>query len=79
MIQIGSPFHRSDLPVTGAKPLEKSDESVDEHAGGGTCQPNTGSMGDDADHALVGAVRSGAVRERNNGKPEQPSEDGADG
>lgn len=60
------------------KPLEESDESQDEQAGGGTYHTSAGGVRDDADHSLVGAVRSGAVRERNDGKPEQSSECNAD-
>ena len=78
MIQFGSPFRRLDLPMTVAKLLDESDERVSEHAGGGTYHTNTGGMRDDADHALVGAVRSCAVRKRNDGKPEHPSKDRAD-
>jgi hypothetical protein len=58
--------------------LEESDEDVDEQAGGGTCHTNADGMREDADHSLVRAVRSGAVRERNDGKPEQPTERNAD-
>ena len=51
---------------------------MDEQADGRTCHTNGGGMREDADHPLVRAVRSGAVRERNDSKPEQPSEYNAD-
>lgn len=64
------------IRLAGAVPklLEESEEDVDEQAGGGTCHTNADGMREDADHSLVRAVRSGAVRERNDGKPEQPTE-----
>jgi hypothetical protein len=49
-------------------------EESNEEAGGGTCHTNADGMRGDADHSLVRAVRSGAVRERNDGKPKQASE-----
>jgi hypothetical protein len=54
----------SQISLAGAvqKPLEESDEDVDEQAGGGTCHTNADGMREDADHSLVRAVRSGAVR-----------------
>ena len=70
----------SQIRLAGAVPklLEESDEDVDEQAGSGTCPTNADGMREDADHSLVRAVRSGAVRERNDGKSEQPSECNAD-
>jgi hypothetical protein len=58
--------------------VEESDQSPDEEPGGGTYHTNAGGMREDADHSLVRAVRSSAVRERNDGKPEQSSECNAD-
>jgi hypothetical protein len=58
--------------------LEESEEDVDVQANGGTCHTDADGMREDADHSLVRAVRSGAVRERNDRNPEQPTERNAD-
>jgi hypothetical protein len=78
MTLLASTSRRSGLPRTLPKPLEESDESLDEQASDGTCHTNAGGMRGDADYSLVRAVGSGAVRERNDGKPEQPTERNAD-
>lgn len=78
MIGLGGRFRRSEFLVTVTKPLQHSNESMDEQAGDGAYHTYTSRMRDDADHALVGAVRACAVRERNDGKCEQPSKDAAD-
>jgi hypothetical protein len=44
----------------------------------GRYHTNAGGMRRDADHSLVRTVGSGAVCERNDSKPEQPSENNAD-
>ena len=66
------------LPGTVSKPRQQSDKRLDEQAGGGRYHTNAGGMRGDADHSLVSTVSSGAVRERNDGKPEQPSESNPD-
>jgi hypothetical protein len=51
---------------------------VREQARGGTCHTGSSCVPQDADDPLIHTVWSGAVRERNHGKPKQPSEHNAD-
>jgi hypothetical protein len=71
-------FKRSDLTEPAAILPNESDKRVDEQARGGTRHTSPRGVRDYAEHSLVHAVGSGAVRERDNCEPEQPSKCNAD-